>query len=126
MQGVTNLYNKQSRWDEVMRTANWLDSTDGPFTRARVAHLVCGRVLFPLADVVCYFASDLGGMKAVAGLLATHLRLPPPSDISTECLPQVLVVVETAAKNFNCATAESKLINAILERFVNRSLLSSG
>jgi hypothetical protein len=98
---------------EIMRTANWLDSTDGPFTRSRVAHLICGRVLSPLADVLCYFASDLGGTKGVAALLAMHMREPPASDTPAGCLPRVVVVVETAAKKFDSAAAERALINSI-------------
>ena len=102
---------------EVMRTAYWLDRTDGPFTRTRVGHLISGRVLSPIADVLCYFAADLGGTKAVAALLAAHIRLPPPSDTPDNCLPRVLIVVETASKNFDCAVAEGILLDTILQKF---------
>lgn len=97
----------------ISRTANWLESTKGPFTRGRVANLICGRALAPLADVLCYFTPDFGSIKAVAAQLAAQLMEVPPSDLPFECLPRVLVVVNTNAKSFDCASTESAIVDAI-------------
>ena len=97
----------------VTRFANWMDSTKGPFTRSRVGNLLCGRAIAPIANVVCYFASDFGGVKSVAALLAAQVQGCPPSDVPFECLPRILIVVDTVAKRFDAEAAKEVVLEAM-------------
>jgi len=40
------------------------------------SNLLCSRGIMPLTNVVCYFVSDLGGIEAVAALLADQALRP--------------------------------------------------
>ena len=100
---------------EVNRIVNWLDTKPSPLTRHKVNNLLCGRVLGPVSDIVCYFAADLGGMRAVASLLAEQICADPASDLPTASLPSILVVTETTSDFFDSHTAEDKFLNGLNE-----------
>ena len=99
----------------VLRVADWLGSARGSFTRRRVGNLISGRAIAPLCHTVCYFASDLGGTRGVATLIAQLLAESPASDLPYECLPRILVIVDTASEIFDCRTAEDTLFQAICD-----------
>ncbi|KAK3117341.1 hypothetical protein LTR53_001392 [Teratosphaeriaceae sp. CCFEE 6253] len=99
----------------VSRVANWFGSLRGPFTRRRVGNLVSARALAPLCASVCYFASDLGGIRGVAALIAALIDETPPSDLPNSCLPNALVIVDTASEDFDSPVAEKCLLEAVTE-----------
>lgn len=56
-----------------------------------------GRLLFPFADVFCFFCEDLGGLQSVARLLAAWLDSRPAAALSAaagHAQPSVLLVTE--------------------------------
>jgi hypothetical protein len=71
------------------------------------------RMLSPLSDVVCLFASDLAGFKGVADIVSIQLQSPSVSDLPPRTLPSLLVVVESSAAVFDCHEAENKLLGFI-------------
>jgi len=98
-------------------TADWHGSTDGPFTRRRIGNLFASRAIGPLCNVVCYFASDMGGIRAVASLLASQLLDVAPTDLPYECLPRILVVVETSSQRFDEHVCENSVLEMISDVF---------
>ncbi|KAK4974003.1 hypothetical protein LTR28_010799 [Elasticomyces elasticus] len=99
---------------------DWADSSPGLFTRRKMGNLLCARVIAPFSAAVCYFASDLGGMRAVATLLAEQAVEKPPSDLPETVLPHVLVIVETASQDFDATVTESGFVESVVE--IMRSL----
>ena len=93
-----------------IRSVDWLQSPHGPLTRRRVGNLIAGRALGPVCCTMCYFASDLGGIRGVAALIAALVKEQPASDLPFECLPRALVVVESASSQLDCTTAKSELL----------------
>ena len=66
------------------------------------------QILSPFSGVICYFVSDLGGLKATARWLAEHAvsqRVP-----SSPVLPHLLLVVETTSDSFDERVAMNKAI----------------
>ncbi|KAF2844459.1 FabD/lysophospholipase-like protein, partial [Plenodomus tracheiphilus IPT5] len=75
------------------------------------ADLVYPYILFPFADVFCFFATDLGGFRQVAQRLAgwlTHCSSPSRPNAT---LPSVFVVTDTFPPS---AAAESEALKAFL------------
>lgn len=99
--------------EDVSRQIEWL--SPGSRLSNKVGNEFCARVLAPLSNVVCLFASDLGGIKGVAKLLAEHAIGAPPSDLPAAVLPRVIMVIDTNATDFDESIAESKLTRAITE-----------
>lgn len=93
-----------------VRTIEWASATPGINSRRRIANLLGGRVLGALCDTICYFAGDLGGLQAVAVLIAEQAALPPRCDLPRGVLPTVTVVIET--KPDECG-ADSALMETI-------------
>ncbi|KAK4982612.1 hypothetical protein LTR50_007667 [Elasticomyces elasticus] len=108
------------RGPDTTRTMDWAVSSPRLFTRRKMGNLLCARVIAPLSAAVCYFASDLGGMRAVATLLAEQGVEKPPSDLPETVLPHVLVVVETASQDFDATVTESEFVESVVE--IMRSL----
>ncbi|KAK4960687.1 hypothetical protein LTR66_012940 [Elasticomyces elasticus] len=108
------------RGPDTTRTMDWAISSPRLFTRRKTGNLLCARVIAPLSAAVCYFASDLGGMRAVATLLAEQAVEKPPSDLLETVLPHVLVVVETASQKFDATVTESEFVESVIE--IMRSL----
>ncbi|KAF4314060.1 hypothetical protein GTA08_BOTSDO01542 [Botryosphaeria dothidea] len=70
----------------------------GQYGHAEIAHILYNRVLAPLSSVVCYFASDLGGLRGVAKLLAQLLIFDMPGNrLRPDALPRALIVVDTSS-----------------------------
>ncbi|KAK6436023.1 hypothetical protein LTR95_007787 [Oleoguttula sp. CCFEE 5521] len=84
-----------------------------PLTRRRIANELCGRSILPLCDTLCYFASDLGGLKGVASLIAEQIVHQPASVMTFAALPRILVVFESAARHFDSHSIESKLLQLV-------------
>ncbi len=97
----------------VTRVADWHGSTDGPFTRRRVGNLILGQALGPVCHVICYFAADVGAIRPLASLLAANIMRSPTTDLSSECLPQLLIVVETTSMTFDEHACETSLLEMI-------------
>jgi hypothetical protein len=58
------------------------------------ADKIYSRLLAPFADVLCFFAADLGGLRPIAKRLAVWLDLGPPSTLPKATRPIVLIVTE--------------------------------
>lgn len=52
------------------------------------------RLLFPFADVFCFFAADLGGFRAVAHHLARWLDRGPSSGLPASTFPSIAIVTD--------------------------------
>ena len=95
------------------RTVDWVTLSGRSHTRREFGNLFSGRALAPMCQVLCYFASDLGGLRGVAALLATQILSQPASDLPLRCLPRVLIVVDTAARAFDPCAVRSATMDAI-------------
>ena len=104
----------------LRRTADWHGLTDGPYTRRRVANLITGRAISSLCDIICYFASDLGGTRAVASLLAAQIVEQPATDQPFECLPRVLVIVDTNSQRFDEQICENSMLEMMSDALRSR------
>jgi len=114
-------YELQS-WDQIQpdeytggqvplrHTIDLLARNDECWSRRRVGNMICGRGIAPLCDTICYFAMDLGGIKAVAASLAEHIIQEPSSEVPHSAMPRVLVVVETVARTFDPHTTEARVL----------------
>ncbi|PPJ60731.1 hypothetical protein CBER1_11369 [Cercospora berteroae] len=107
-----------------VRSVDWIAGQPGVLARRSLGTLLSGRVFGPLCDTLCYFASDLGGLRSVASYLAEQAGLPPVSDLPTQALPSVVVVVETAAKTYDCHLGTSNLLESISHIMVRQHGLS--
>lgn len=89
-------------------------SWTGQHGHAEIAHILYNRVIAPLSSVVCYFASDLGGLRGVAKLFADQLISDLPSNRPRpDALPRALVVVDTSSHIFDSWEAETRLYREI-------------
>lgn len=95
---------------ETLHVVDWLAAV--PLGRSKITNLLCNRVLSPMCDVVCYFASDLGGIKGVAQLLAEQAKELPACDMPSTSLPRILVIVETVQKHYDHRAAKDGLLKA--------------
>ena len=103
-----------NRLDAVTtRTVDWMTLSGRSHTRREFGTLLSGRALAPMCQVLCYFASDLGGLRGVATLLAAQILPQPASDLPRRCLPRVLIVVDTAARAFDPSAVRSATVDAI-------------
>jgi hypothetical protein len=91
-------------------TIDLLARNDERWSRRRVGNMICGRGIAPVCDTLCYFAMDLGGIKAVAASLAEHMVQEPSSEMPHSAMPRVLVVVETVARTFDPHTTEARIL----------------
>lgn len=109
-----------------IRSVNWFDSTPSTWTRRFLGNLICSRALSPIMDVVVYFATDLGGTKSVARILAEQ-ALEEPTCSSPAKLPELLVVMYTTSYRYNERVAHTRLMHdvraALRERSCNMSEL---
>lgn len=100
---------------EVSRLINWLEQKPAPLNRMKINNLLSSRVLGSVSDVVCYFASDFGGMRAVAALLAEQIQQESASNLPADCLPSVLVVADTTSPSYDSQIEENKLMESIAQ-----------
>ncbi|OCL03051.1 FabD/lysophospholipase-like protein [Glonium stellatum] len=89
------------------RRIEWLES--GHRSAKTISNLLLANVLAPLSDVVCYFASDLGGLRGVLRLLAAQAVAPAPHDLPQVALPRILVIIGTSSLKFDPSIIKSKL-----------------
>ena len=68
-----------------------------------LAHLVYLRMLSPFSTIMCYFADDLGGTRAVAKILASWLTSSSdsPSDLPASTYPRVVIFISDDRELFN-------------------------
>jgi hypothetical protein len=80
--------------------------------------LLCDQVLLPFSDVVCYFVTDLGGLREVSKLMAWQAVESPSSDLPV--LPRILLVFNISLLTFDKNITELKslaLITEIMQNF---------
>ena len=75
--------------------------------------LLCDRVLLPFSNIVCYFITDLGGLREVSKLMAWQAVESPSSDLPV--LPCILLVFEISLLTFDENIAELKSLALITE-----------
>lgn len=93
------------------KRARWFQP--GPQSRKTAIYKIYGEVLAPLASVVCYFASDLGGLQRAASMLAEQIVSSKACNVSPAALPQALFVVDTSSPIFDAGIAEVKLLQDV-------------
>jgi hypothetical protein len=73
------------------------------FDLSTLAHLIYLRMLSPFATVICYFADDLGGTRAVAKILASWIAgsSDGPSDLPASTYPRVVIFKSDDRASFN-------------------------
>ena len=79
--------------------------------------LLCDRVLLLFSDVVCYFVTDLGGLRGVSKLMAWQAVKSPSSDLPV--LLCILLVFDTSLFTFDENIAELKALALITEIMQN-------
>ena len=80
--------------------------------------LLCNQVLSPFSNIVCYFITDLSGLRGVSKLMAQQTIESPSSNLPI--FPHILLVFDTSSPTFNKNIAESKslaLITEIMQNF---------
>ncbi|KAI9893033.1 MAG: hypothetical protein M1814_000917 [Vezdaea aestivalis] len=97
----------------------WAKSGSSRSARMETATKLCAKVLGPLANVFCYFACDMGGLRGVALRLAVWLSMPATSDAPGATLPRVVVIVESSSANYKSAGAKKRLLTMLSEELVN-------
>lgn len=93
------------------RRARWFQP--GSQSRKTAILKIYGEVLAPLASVVCYFASDLGGLQRAASMLAEQIVCSKACNVSPAALPQALFIVDTSSPVFDAGIAEVKLLQDV-------------
>lgn len=80
--------------DIVQRPLTWHKRLSQGLDPASLAHLIYAKLIAPFSNVICFFAEDLGGMQAVAGVLAVWLMSfsNRPSDLPFSTRPRVLIL----------------------------------
>jgi hypothetical protein len=87
----------------------------GWLQKEHVPNLFISHVLYPLSNVVCYFASDLHGIQGVSKLLA-HQALQGKTHTLPLCASaHVLVVMDTNSEVFDPFLAQQRLHKEIIE-----------
>lgn len=86
------------------------------WSRRRVGNMLCGRVIAPLCDTICYFSADFGGIRNVAASIAELMAEDATVELPQACMPRVIVVVDTMSRHFDPHLAELRLMNEIGER----------
>jgi hypothetical protein len=68
-----------------------------------LAHMVYLRMLSPFTTIICYFADDLGGTRAVAKILASWITGSScgPSDLPASTFPRVVIFKSDDRASFN-------------------------
>ncbi|CAM6002542.1 unnamed protein product, partial [Sphagnum balticum] len=79
----------------VQRPLTW-NRKASPIESTILAHMVYSKLMAPFSTVICFFAEDLGGLKAVAELLALWIMnlSARPSDLPYGTYPRVLILTE--------------------------------
>ena len=80
--------------------------------------LLYNQVLLPFSDVVCYFVTDLSGLRGVSKLIAWQAVKSPSSDLPV--LPRILLVLNISLPTFNKNITKLKslaLITEIMQNF---------
>lgn len=103
----------------VSRTVDLLAHGPQPWSRRRVGNLLCGRAIAPLCDTLCYFASDCGGLRTVAAMIAELMSEDATVDAPLQCLPRVVVVVDTMSTQFNSHLTELRFMAELGDRLDN-------
>ena len=85
------------RWlgDVVQRPLTWHNQTSNGLDPKSLAHLVYAKLIAPFSTVICFFAEDLGGLQAIAQILAVWLMSfsSRSSDLPPSTNPRVLILI---------------------------------
>lgn len=92
------------------RMVDWASSGLNPWTRRRIANILCAHAIAPISNILVYFASDLGGARSVARLLAEQAMERPAFTPFEGRIPYTLVVFETVSQEFDEAAAREALV----------------
>lgn len=81
--------------DIVRRPMLWCRKSSQQLNAAELGQIFYAKVLAPLSTVICFFADDLGGLAAVAQILALWLLkvANSPSDLPPTANPRVLILI---------------------------------
>ncbi|KAF5845605.1 hypothetical protein GGP41_009361 [Bipolaris sorokiniana] len=92
---------------------NTMSATD--FSDQVMSHL-----LTPISSIICYFATDYGGLKGIASALARQAMLPLSHNLPTPVLPHILVVTSTSSKLYDTFGVQEELRMLIIKEIRSR------
>lgn len=90
---------KQSLRTKAPTTNKCHDTTRRTLSRPgssvdKIAVEIYSHLLFPFADVFCFFSADLGGFRQIARHIATWLEIGQSSNLPKSTHPRVVIVTE--------------------------------
>lgn len=99
----------------TVRNLSWSKGKRNAGLEKSITNLLVGSVLAPFSSVMCYFSSDLSGLKGVADLLAQQAVQESPSDKTPGLSPRCLVIYESNNKDFDACKVEQNLLLRLYE-----------
>ena len=87
---------EQSDGDTTRRPLTWHRGISHALDQATLSQIIYSKLIAPFSTVICFFAADLGGLPAVAELLALWLIgfSNRPSDLPLSTFPRILILTE--------------------------------
>jgi hypothetical protein len=80
---------------------------------------ICSRILLPMSNIVCIFASDFGGISGTARFIAKLIQDFYNHDLSGLFKPRLLVVASSQSTRLTEAELESRMISIIRDQLCN-------
>lgn len=74
---------------------------------------IVSRILTPLSNVICLFASDYGGLLGVAQFIARQSLMPKAHSLPLLALPRILVVLDATSDTFDSVSTLQSLRSQI-------------
>ena len=93
------------------KDVHWPDASQ--LSGRRIGNYITSRILAPLSNVLCFFASDFNGLRSMSELLAEVILLDLPHDLGLALRPRVIIVVSSASKHPDTAQIEKRLFRQI-------------
>jgi hypothetical protein len=91
----------------------------GRIASVELGSSVCSRILVPMSNVVCIFASDFDGIPGTARFIAKLIQVSSNHDISGLFKPRLLVVVSSQSTRLSEPKVESRILSVIQDQLSN-------
>jgi hypothetical protein len=80
---------------------------------------ICSRVLLPMSNVICIFASDFGGISGTARFIAKLIQVFSNHDLLGLFKPRLLVVYSSQSARLTEAELESRMMSILQNQLCN-------
>jgi len=93
------------------------------FPRERTANDIYKHLLFPFADVFCFFSADIGGFRQIARHIAVWLKSGPSSTLPRSTHPRVVIVTDKISPGTDVEKEARQVFLWMLEEETTEDLL---